>query len=194
MRQTNKIVLASCAFGSSILIGMIINYWNEFTMDFELRFFDFVTIVFAGGLAYYITRLLEKTESEDRCEKDILIEELKKTSKQVQRLFESINESPLYLDSINTQIYNLQICSKRIEEQIQEDFNPVYIEFDKHFSDYFSDVDNLLTDDNDPRISFTYYNERTICTLQEELLNDVEDTLREIDNYIFKCIIKLNRA
>lgn len=78
VRNNFKIFIAFC---SGIFIGYLSTQWSYFNISKEINLIDVLGIIVNLFLAYFISKILEKKNTEHRIEKDIVIEKLMTISK-----------------------------------------------------------------------------------------------------------------
>lgn len=177
------------------LLNLNFNFSRE--IGFQLDPINLATLLITVLLAIYVTREMNKRNEQERVEKDLIIEDLKKFKldliMDVKKILETERISLIMVTSkLKTSRMNLNLITKLIDEYKFAINDEVVSGLDTKIRD----IKDLLTET--PAVSGTTSSEITInngeISLGSNQREKIDVALNEMSALIFKLVIEINRS
>ena len=174
-------------YGIGFILGVILTFfatqYSYFKFEDELNVIDTIAIFVNIGLAYAISRVLEKKKTEDRVEKDIIIEKVKQVITIASKI--NLENDKIRFDLANSTFRELSVELSSIEKMIE------YVEL-KIDAKKFDEIKLALREYKKLVTNQTVSNE--FLNFDNFASNRVVLQGRNFKQHLFKIIIDCNRV
>lgn len=185
-------IVAFCGIG--VVLGLVIKYWRMLTFNFEVSAFDSLSLVVTVMIAWWVAQKLERDTSQERCEKDIIIEKLKMLDGLIESLNHKIvDEENVLLSSVTSIINSIDAHTNRIREQIKNHY-PSVLNSDVDFIDELNQLDDFCTNDEGDGIESIIVDGNTVNRYTSDRKNIISSYANSLSDKIFNLEILVNRA
>ena len=145
-------------------------------------------------IAWWVAQKLERDTSQERCEKDIIIEKLKMLDELIERLNHKIvDEDNVLLSSVTSIINSIDAHTNRIREQIKNHY-PSVLNSDVDFIDELNQLDDFCTNDEGDGIESIIVEGNTVNRYTSDRKNIISSYANSLSDKIFNLEILVNRA
>ena len=194
MNKKKVIYNIGAFFAIGVVIGLVIKYWRMLTFNFEVSAFDSFSLVVTVMIAWWVAQKLERDTSQERCEKDIIIEKLKMLDELIERLNHKIvDEDNVLLSSVTSIINSIDAHTNRIREQIKNHY-PSVLNSDVDFIDELNQLDDFCTNDEGDGIESIIVEGNTVNRYTSDRKNIISSYANSLSDKIFNLEILVNRA
>lgn len=181
-------------FAIGVVIVLVIKYCQMLTFNFEVSAFDMFSLVVTIMIAWWVAQKLERDTSQERCEKDIIIEKLKMLDELIERLNHKIvDEDNVLLSSVTSIINSIDAHTNRIREQIKNHY-PSVLNSDVDFIDELNQLDDFCTNDEGDGIESIIVEGNTVNRYTSDRKNIISSYANSLSDKIFNLEILVNRA
>lgn len=194
MNKKKVIYNIGAFFAIGVVIGLVIKYWRMLTFNFEVSVFDSFSLVITVMIAWWVAQKLERDTTQERCEKDIIIEKLKMLDGLIESLNHKIvDEDNVLLSSVTSIINSIDAHTNRIMEQIRNHY-PSVLNPNVDLIDGLNQLDDLCTNDEGDGIVFEIMDVNSVCRYSSERKDCIVSCTNSLSDRIFNLEILVNRA